>query len=121
MSNEVFSSPVLSFRVFQNTTGAFQCEGHYQGIQVLAAMPINDNSKCVILLDPTANKEPRFENLLCVARDGSVVWRAELPESDGAVVSFKITEAGLFANTWSGYYVQINGSNGKIIEREFVK
>lgn len=121
MSNEVFSSPALSFRVFQDTGGAFHCEGHYHGMKVLAAMPINGNSKCVILLDPAASKEPTFENLLCVARDGTIVWKAELPENNDTFVSLKGTKAGLFANTWSGYYVKINGSNGKLIEREFVK
>ena len=88
---------------------------------MIAALTVDDDSKCLILLDTVASKEPTFENLLCVERNGNVVWKAELPQSNDAFVSFEQTAEGLVANTWSGYRVRLDPATGKLMERQFVK
>ena len=48
-----------------------------------------------------ASKQEVFDNLLCVERNGGVVWKAELPDQPDAFVKFEMTPAGLRAWTWS--------------------
>lgn len=84
------------------------------------ALPLDAN-KCLVLLDRMANKQEVFENLLCIRRDGSVVWKAELPEQPDAFVEFEMTDNGLHAWTWSCWMLIIDLETGKIIQREFVK
>src|SRR3954468_4358644 len=121
MPGEIFSIAGLPFRVFRDADASIRWQGDYRGMKVIAALPIDDDSKCLILLDTVASKEPTFENLLCVERDGNVAWKAELPQSHDAFVSFENTAEGLIANTWSGYRVRLNSATGKLIERHFVK
>ncbi len=90
-------------------------------MKVASALPIDNNSRCIVLLDILASKESQFRNLLCIERDGNVVWKAELPVSQDAFVSFQMTTDGLVANSWSGYRVILNPATGKIMERQFVK
>jgi len=90
-------------------------------MKVNGALPIDNGSECVILLDPDASKEQTFDNLLRVGRDGNVVWKAELPQDHDAYVSFHRTPEGLVANSWSGYRVRLDLATGKIIEKQFVK
>ena len=88
MSIEVFSIADLSFSVFQDTDGSLRWEGDYRGLKVIAALPVYNGSRCLILQEITASTEPTFENLLCVERDGDFVWKAELLQTNDAFVSF---------------------------------
>lgn len=90
-------------------------------MKVVAALPDDDSMRCLILLDIAASKEPAFENLFCIERSGRIKWKAELPESQDAFVSFEKSSTHLIANTWKGYRVVLNLETGKIVERQFTK
>lgn len=62
-----------------------------------------------------------FQNMVRVRPDGSIKWRAELPESDDKYVSAKLLEGRLTAYSYNGYYVEINVDNGRIISKQFSK
>jgi len=89
-------------------------------MEIAAALPI-EGERCLILLDMTASKEKVFENLLCVERSGSMVWKAELPDQPDAFVKFEMTANGLRAWTWSGWALRLEPATGKILERYFMK
>jgi hypothetical protein len=120
MPTEVFSIPGHEFAVFRAEDGAIGYSGSYQGIKVVAALPIDD-ARCLVLLDMAASKQEVFENLLCVERSGKVVWKAELPDQPDAFVKFEMTADGLRAWTWSAWMLRLDPATGKIIERQFVK
>lgn len=62
-----------------------------------------------------------FENLVRVRSDGSVVWRAELPESDDKYVNANLHEGRLFSYSYGGYDAEISLENGRIISKQFSK
>lgn len=62
-----------------------------------------------------------FQNLVRVRPDGSIVWRAELPEGDDKYVSANLREGRLFSYSYGGYEVEINVDNGRIITKQFSK
>lgn len=62
-----------------------------------------------------------FENLVRVRPDGSIVWRAELPESDDKYVNAILREGRLFSRSYGGYEVEISLDNGKIVSKRFTK
>jgi len=118
MSTEVLSVP--GFRVLRDPDGSTRWEGDYRGMTVAAAVPFDGDSRCLIRLEITSSDEPTFQNLLCIERDGSLAWTAELPRSHDAFVKFELTSEGLFAWGWSGFRVKLDPATGKIIERKFV-
>lgn len=109
----------------QNTLQAaersLRWKGDYLGMKVIAALPIDDGCKHLILLEPMASGQQTFENLLCVKPDGSLIWKAQLPQIQDAFVSFQSSADGLFANTWGGYRVRLDAMTGMIIDWQFVK
>lgn len=121
MKKILFSIPRDRFFVYRTDEGSFLWEGGYQGMKVIAALPIEGESRCLILLDWMSSKQPTFENFLCVDPDGNVVWKAELPRSHDAFVDFQMTHDGLYANSWSCYYVKLDLGTGRIIDKRFVK
>ena len=84
-------------------------------------MPIDGESQCVILLDWMASKEPTFENLLCVDRDGRVIWKAELPQSHDFYSTFELSADGLHAFSFSCFRVKLDTKTGQILESQFTK
>lgn len=121
MLNEMFSIPSLGFIVFRREDGSIGWKGSFKGMAVVDALPMDDSSKCLILLDLMASEEQAFENLLCVERTGNVVWRVALVEGPDTIVRFQMSPQGLSAWTWSGWLVKLDPLTGQIIEREFVK
>lgn len=121
MAIQNFSIIGSTFQISADSSSLLHWEGTYDGAKIIAASVIEDHSKCVILLDPTASKARTFENLLCVNRSGRELWRAELPQEGDAFIKFERTEQGLVAHTWGGYYLKLNSKTGKITEKEFVK
>lgn len=121
MMNQIFSILSSAFLVFREADGSIRWRGDYRGMKVIAVLPFDGNSNCLILLDMAASKEPTFENLICVNSDGGVAWKAELPETNDAFVSIEMTNNGLQANTWNGYRVTLDRYTGKIIQSKFVK
>jgi hypothetical protein len=120
MTTEVFTIPGHKFAIFRAMDGAITWTGTYQGMKVAAASPIDD-TRCLILLDRMASKQEIFENLLCVERNGDVVWKAKLPEQPDSFVEFELTPNGLRAWTWSCWMLTLDLATGKILERQFVK
>jgi hypothetical protein len=120
MSTEVFGIPSQRFTVFRAKDGAVSWSGNYQGMQVVAASPIDD-ARCVILLDGAASKVKVFEYLLCVERSGKVVWKAGLPDQPDVFVKFEMAADGLRAWTWSAWMLRLDLSTGRTVDRQFLK
>lgn len=122
MSVEVFSIPSFGFCVFREANGSLRWQGNYKKMNVINAFPCDEGMHCIILLDMAASKKATFENLLCIDRAGRVVWKAKLPKSNDAFVSFQMEADGLLhANTWSGYRVTLDPLTGKLQQQKFVK
>jgi hypothetical protein len=81
------------------------------------------SGKTIVLLRYFERKYGSFENLLLLRLDGTVVWRAQLPNtsSGDAYVDFEITDDRVFANSWSCYRVELDMRDGKILQRQFTK
>lgn len=62
-----------------------------------------------------------FETLVRVRPDGSIVWRAELPETSDVYVTAGLTNGRLFARSYGCYDVEINIETGKIVTKQFTK
>jgi hypothetical protein len=121
MSDGIFLIPSLQFSVFQGVDGSLHWQGDYQGMEVVAVVPADSNSTCIILLEPTASKQPTFQNLLRVDHGGNIVWKAELPGSHDVFADVQMKADGLYAHSMSGYLLKLDPSTGRILERTFVK
>jgi len=62
-----------------------------------------------------------FQNLVRVAPDGSIVWRAELPERDDKYVNANLVGGRVSAYSWSGFDVEIDVDTGMIVSKRFSK
>ena len=62
-----------------------------------------------------------FQNLVRVRPNGSIAWRAELPETDDKYVSAKLVEGTISAYSYDGYYVKIDLDTGRIVTKVFSK
>jgi hypothetical protein len=103
-------------------TGSLLWRGQPEGHRVRAATGLPDADGCIVLLSYEGGPK-NFQNLVRCRSDGTVQWRAELPDQTGtdAYVSFTLTDGQLKANSWSGFQVFIDESTGKIVRREFTK
>jgi hypothetical protein len=102
--------------------GALEWDGKYQGAKVLNALPIDNGTRCVVLLDWTATDQFFFENLLCIDRSGNVVWTAEFPQQQSdAYVDVQVTADAIVAHSMSCYLVTLDRMTGRIITRTFTK
>lgn len=98
-------------------------EGLLDGMPVLDLVAAPGSSAAIVLLDPPAGHTP-VRNLVKVGTDASVIWRAELPTSEGAdcFVSLAPDEPGMVAaSTWSGYRVYLSAETGQTIRKAFTK
>jgi hypothetical protein len=77
----------------------------------------------IVLLRYSERKYGSFENLLLLRLDGTVIWRAQLPDtsSGDAYVDFKIKDDRVIATSWSCYQVELDMRDGKILKRQFTK
>jgi hypothetical protein len=73
------------------------------------------------LLDPDANAQSAFENLLWIDRLGRPVWTAKLPTSPDAFAAVRSTPDGLVTNTWRGIEIFLDQYTGLEMNRVFVK
>ena len=121
MSHEIFSIPSSQFTVSKNKNNVIHWDGHFQGQEVIAALPIGENSQCIILLNWFQNKKPIRQNLLCARHNGDIIWKIALPNSHDFVVGAQIAGDELFINTWNGYRMKIDQLTGRILSSEFVK
>lgn len=102
---------------------SFEWEGLLDGLSVLDLIVLPSGAPAVVLLAPPAGPGP-VRNLVGVASDATVSWRAEPPtlgESD-AFVSIEADQDGLIsASTWSGYRVLVSPETGNTLRQEFTK
>jgi len=77
----------------------------------------------VALLDWCASKEHRFENLICFNGDGSLRWKAALPENSGhdCFVEIALDEGQIRANSMSCFAVWFDLSTGRAVKTVFTK
>jgi hypothetical protein len=77
----------------------------------------------IVVLDWSNDKSYRYENLFCYNLDGSLKWKAHLPEHTGpdCFVGIRLDNRKLIANTWSCYAVWIDPATGQHLRMEFTK
>jgi len=104
-------------------SGSVVWQGRPLRLPVEEVQGLPGGSRAIVLLDYTSGPDGPFANLLCVACDGELVWRAELPSgsSTEAYVSFDLTGDALLANSWTGHRVQLDIATGRMIQSAFTK
>ncbi len=103
--------------VINRVSGERCWRGTFDGGVVERLIEVEED--CVVVIgSPKVFKD---RNLLRVREDGMLVWRAESPPSFEGYVSAAFVNGSLFANSWSGYRLQLDVSSGKIVSREFTK
>jgi hypothetical protein len=106
------------------TTGKVLWQGLPFGCAVEKIMPLLDHPDCIVLLEQNEFSRSDYHhlgNLVKVSSNGKIIWAAQLPETIDVYVNFGWDENMIFANSWSGFQVQIDPENGKILKRVFTK
>lgn len=116
----VFSLP-QGLKVCRIADRSITWEGHYEGMPIKFAVPSDDGERCVLLLDPDANRLPIFKNLLCVDLQGVPVWTAALPTSPDVFLEVTLSADGIWARTWSGLNILFDRHTGRELKRLFSK
>jgi hypothetical protein len=77
----------------------------------------------VVLFDWTSNKEHRFENLVCFNGDGSLRWKAALPQNSGHdwFVGIALDNGQLRANSMSSFALWLDLQTGSALKTVFTK
>lgn len=88
---------------------------------VLDRIDLPDSTGTVLLYDPEGVVDGR--NLVKVAPDGRLVWKAALPRADSrdCFVGMAWDGQTLTANTWSCYQVSADIQNGEVTALAFTK
>ena len=100
-----------------------QAPGEFDGVAVLDRVFLPDGDQ-VCLLEFVLGGPKSQDNLLRLASDGSVVWRAEPPEASAgdSWVSVETDKAGrLVANSWSCWRAALDPATGRVISKYFTK
>ena len=93
---------------------------------VIVELPVPGSDGAIVLLDPDRRPEGvlpwhPFFNLLRVAPNGEVVWRAPMVETSAKCwVSVGYEGCKLYANAWS-WRCELDLSTGRIVDRSFTK
>jgi hypothetical protein len=96
------------------------CKTNFE-VPVLQIISLPDREGCLVLLDWGATKKPTFENLLRVNPDGSIGWKAQLPDSHDAFTDVTQNGDRVDAHTWNGYLVDIDLKTGQTRNVRFAK
>ncbi len=109
--------------VITNTvTGGVVWKGRPSGYRVWKVLTVPGSDDCLVLLEYWAERQHGFQNLLRVRADGSIRWRAELPDpTDDAYVGLEWDGCNLVAGSWSGFRVVLGPATGHIVSAIFVK
>lgn len=93
--------------------------GSFDGGRVvkLAALPGSDG--CVVVV--WNSSEDKWQNLVRVAPDGRVVWRAPRPPGIGGYSWVGLEDGKLYAQSLYGYRLRLDIGTGAILEEEFTK
>src|SRR5437773_351190 len=106
--------------VREPTSGKVIWKGGFEApVYQVVALPGLDG--CLVLLDPSATKQPTFENLFKVGPDGSIRWKAQLPRSHDAFTRVIEYADRIEAQTWTGQIVEIDLATGQARNPRFVK
>lgn len=106
------------------TTEEVLWQGRPYGCSIVKIMPLLDQSGCIVLLDQNDFSQSEYRhlsNLINISPKGAIKWAAQLPETRDVYVNFRFEEKSLFANSWSGFRVQIDLETGRILDRKFTK
>lgn len=102
--------------------------GYVAGHPVRTVLPVPPSTDCIVLLAwYPAKSSGDFRNVLRRRKDGSIVWRAQLPATGPRRSEDYYTEIGwdtngtLQAYSWSAYSVHLDPNTGKILNQEWVK
>lgn len=108
---------------FINDSGEIEWSGKPLGHEASVVLPVVGSVDAIVLLNPDACMTGPFRNLLRVSADGSVSWRAALPDSREAdkYVAVRWLGTQLVANTWNAYSVCIDPIDGQILDSLFTK
>ncbi len=104
------------------STDSIEWSGRPKGYRVQNVIELIDSDCSIVLLDPSQESRT-FQNLLYIDCEGSIVWEADLPDTNVGDVYLKVLyqDNCIIAYSWSGFKVEIDSKSGKIISREFVK
>lgn len=111
-----------NLRIEDANTNELVWTGKPDGHAVKEILPLRDGDDCILLLD-FFDKASRLNNIIRIKPDGSVLWRAELPKSDGfdAYTSVKWNNEDLEAYSWSGFVIVLSIKSGRVLSSFFVK
>jgi len=107
--------------VIRDSTGHVLWEGRVEGVDVLSVVRLGET--CVAVLEWGQKQQVgRLLNLVRVAKNGSVLWRAEMPTNRNAEAYTKISIEGedLVAWSFSGLMVRLDPETGRIRSKQFV-
>lgn len=99
-------------------------KGKVLGVTVLDVKELPAENSVIVLLDYMEMGEGPARNLAKFREQGALVWIADLPETGSreCYVSMDLgVDGAVFANTWNGYRVTIDGETGKVLGQEFTK
>ena len=93
--------------------------GAFEGREIDRAWDVPGSHDRILLLKPLGRGHD--ENLIRVSDAGSLVWRAQLPETNDSWVACRFEDGVLFANSWSCYLVRLDANSGRLISKTFTK
>lgn len=118
-------------------------EGKPKGIRVNKILPDPTLKKCFVLLssedwrDRKKVTEVSFRNILCIGQNGNIIWVSELPVSSeddyGLLLWSKdyqtiisksnvvFREGTIIGVSFSGYLVELDPENGRILQKLIIK
>jgi hypothetical protein len=98
-----------------------QWSGNLLGGGAQAVLLIAGSEDAIVLVAWSVPSQGAFRNLLRVAADGAIVWRASLPTGGDSYVSVEWHGPLLIANSWSGYSVEVDVGTGRPLQSVFTK
>jgi hypothetical protein len=103
--------------------GYIRSEEYMEHAPVLQSVDLPNGSGRLVLFDWSANKQQRFENLVCLDASGALVWRATLPQNTApdTFTSVKLDGDVVRAYAWSGYSLTLDRMTGKTLRCVFTK
>jgi hypothetical protein len=110
--------------IMDKSTGEVIWQGQPFGCPVEKIMPLLGPQGCIVLLDHYEFSQSEYRhlsNLIFYNPDGKIIWTAQLPQTKDSFVDFDLEDNMLYANSWSGFRVQIDLETGRILNRRFTK
>jgi outer membrane protein assembly factor BamB len=104
-------------------TDATVWQGKPEGYPVETIVPLVNSDDCIVLYHYMSGHKRFFQNLVRCRHDGTIVWRAELPDAaiGDVYVSVGLRDGQLVANSWSCYLVVLDPETGQILSTRFTK